>query len=370
MKYEHIHRELMEWKEESLITPEQFEVLDNRYKPEEWELPRFYKKASSKRIMLFIMSMFVFLGTLAWISEFFRSKNVNLSNAFNDFITIGGIFFVVIGLLYLGDYLADKNLKVIRYIGKSVIVFGGLLTTFAVFYTDFKIFTKFGVKIFGNDWALFMLVSAIILWLISYKIRENVLLGYVISLLCVWVISEGQIHGGSYFGNWLGMTMPIRLILFSLIFILLGEFHNKREKIFKNTKFSYNYRFFSITYHVFGISIMFIASALASIGKILPNPILSIGFEMLIYLLISLGISLFTTCVLGLINNDLMYLKLGLSFFTLIVYANLYNVFRNNLGSPIFYIIIFIITILVAAVAEYTLRHRKELRLELIKSVK
>ena len=114
---------------------------------------------------------------------------------------------------------------------------------------------------------------------------------------------------------------------------------------------------------------MFISTFLGSLAKVLPNPIFSIRIEMLIYLILSLAIALITICYFGLIRDKLMYLELGLFYLVLIVYGNLFNVFKNNINTPIFYVIIFVLTILVLGVVEYTLKNRNELRTELLEGI-
>lgn len=356
MKYNELHKELLKWKTENIITEEQFNLLNGRYKPEEETHPRFHTKVEPNKLLMIITVAIIILGTFSWIGQVVPS--------INKFIIFPALIFIVALCLYFGDYIAGKKLKVIKFLGNCIIIFGCILTSFIVFYADIKT----NNVLFGGDWSSFMFVSSAILIVVAYLTREKVVLGYSLFTLFLWFISEGSYVTKGYANNWLGLTLPTRLFLFSLIYMVLGFAHDNIDRLFGKIDLTERRKSFSKYYYMFGVIIAFIPSWQASMGKWLDKPMFSMNIETLLFTIIAMGVAIFTI-YLGLIKSRKIFLNLGIGFFILEVYGKFHNVL-SRFNTPLYYICMFIVTVFVAIMVEYLLKHREELKEELLMSKK
>lgn len=355
MNYHELHNELTKWKDEGIISDEQYGVLDNRYKPKQFKIPRIHSAASPQKILTFFAVAIIILGTLSWIGQ----RYVNI----NNFVVFASLaFFVIVGL-YLGDYVAGRPIRVLRYTGKIIILMACLLTTFTVFYMDVKVTKITGVKLLGTNWAAFILASAIILMPVAYKMREKAVLAYSIILFLVWFISEGKIHTGGYINSWLGMTFPTRLFLLSWIVLGLGYIH--KHKVLKWIDPSHDFDNLHKTYYISGLLLLFIPTLMASWGKWLISPLLPLKIEAMVFVVLALILAI--GCIyVGLTRNSRLFFNLGIGFFVVEVYGKFYEVFHVRISSLLFYITSLIILIALGSMVEYVIRNKEELRVELL----
>lgn len=361
MKYKELQKELSKWKDENIISKEQYDILVEKYNPHEENEPRVYTKIPPKKTLIFFTLIIVVLGTLSWIGQ--------VVPGINNVTVFFSLIFLAIGALYFGDYLADRKLKVIKYVGKTIMLIGCLITSFIILYADIKANNMFGVKLLGADWSLFMLVSGAILFYIAYKMREKVVLIYSLVLFLLWFVVEGKIASKSYAGVWLGMTLPTRLFLFSLLFVILGIIHEYKFEWLGNAKLNQRYKIFDRTYYTLGLLIMFIPVWVASMGGWLAQPALPIRLEVLFFTLLAIGIAIYSI-YLGLVKSNKLLFNLGMIFFILEVYGKFYEVLVNKLNTPIYYILIVLLGIGIAVLIEYVVRHKEQLRQELLRQGK
>ena len=363
MDYNELHKELTKWKSEGVISDEQYSILDGRYKPKQFNIPRIHNAASPQRILTFFIIAIVILGTLSWIvQEFVILKGIKYETISSAVVFAALAFFVIVGL-YLGDYIAGRPIRVLRYTGKLIILISCLLTTFTIFYIDIKVSKITGTKFLGTNWATFMLASVIILIPIAYKMREKVVLAYSIVLFVVWFISETKIHTGGYINNWLGMTLPARLFLLSWVFLGLGYIH--RHNVLKKINLSKDFYNLHKTYYISGLLLIFIPSLKASWGSWLVNPFLSLKAEAMVFVVLVLGLAL--GCIyIGLKKNSRLFLNFGIVFFVAEVYGKFYEVFHGRINNMLFYITSLVILIALGSMVEYVIRNKEELRAELL----
>lgn len=355
MDYRELHKELTKWKHEGIISDEQYSTLDGRYKPKQFKIPRIHKAASPQKLLTFFAIAIIILGIFSWIGQ----KYANI----NNFVVFAALaFFVIVGL-YLGDYVAGRPIRVLRYTGKFIILISCLLTTFTIFYIDAKVSKIMGFKLLGTNWAAFMIVSVIILIPIAYKMREKSVLAYSIALFLVWFISEGKIHTGGYLNDWLGMTLPTRLILLSWIFLGLGYIH--KYKVLKTINPSENFDNLHKTYYISGLLLLFIPAINASWGGWLVKPILPLKVEAMVFVVLVLLLAL--SCIyIGLIKKSKLFFNFGIVFFVVEVFGKFYEVFHGRINNSLFYITSLVILIALGSMVEYVIRNKEELREELL----
>jgi hypothetical protein len=274
-------------------------------------------------------------------------KNKNIKIIIKVFVNLAVILSNEIISTYIKSFTLEKTTR------------DFILLTFVIFYLDYRLAKNYNINIFGNDWSMFMAVSAILVIIMAYIFREKEIIGYSIILFLVWIISEGKIRTGTYFNIWFGVTFASRMIFLSIILIVLGYLHRK-------TRLSNRYKLFSNTYMFLGLLIIFVTAIEATLGNLINGSVFPIGIQSIIYTFIGFGISIYTFYY-GLINDISFFSKLGLGFFCITVFSNLLKVFSFNFRNPILYIFVLVIGVLVGLLIEYTLKHKKELKAELLK---
>lgn len=365
MDYNKLKKEMTAWKEEKIISEEQFDILNERYAPKKISKPVDKKK--NVRVMSIIALVVFVIGSLFYMKSFMPNSYLGqIMPKINDIVVFCSFAFLAAAFIYLGGLLEHKELKVIRALGKALILIGCIFTSFIIFYIDIKLSNKFNISIFGQDWSTFIIVAGLILLIVSYIIKNNVVLVYSLFSFVVWFISQGRIYEGSYTGNWLGMTFPTRMILFSTIFIILGFLHNNNIKKLKTIDLTQKYKNFSKLYYTFGLWVAFLAAWIASLGGFIIKPMFPIKTEILLFVLISMAISIYLVYT-GIIKNDRRWLNLGMAFLILEVYGKLYQFIYAKINSTALYVIVFIIAIGVAVIIEYIIKYQDQIREELLK---
>jgi len=204
---------------------------------------------------------------------------------------------------------------------------------------------------------------------ISYKTESKIILGYSLFSFILWFICEGKICGGQYDSYWLGLTFPLRMFLFSLIFILFGYIHTKENKILKNMKINISNNEFVKIFYIFGVLTMFIPVWIASLGGLLINPLFPIKTEVLFFVLLAMAISTYLI-YLGIIKSNKVILNLGLAFLIFEVYGKLYGFIYSRSLNLMFCVVVFAIAFGIAIIVEYILKHEAQIKDELLKGSK
>lgn len=356
MDYGKLKKEMQAWKDENIITQEQYLLLENRYNPKT-KTVQIDKKRSIKSLVVFSI-IIIILGVLSYIGQ--------RVPAINDIVVPCSLIFFIIGTIFTGKILEERSLNVIKLLGKILIIIGCVLTSFVVFYIDIKSANKFGINLLGNDWSLFILISGLILWFVSYKLQNIVMLGYAMFSFVLWFVCQGKIYSGYYDGSWLGLTFPSRMLLFSLIILLLAYTHRSDFKGFGKIKLNILNDRFSRTYYSIGLFIMFVPVWIASLGGLIQKPLFNLKTEILLFILLSMTISIYLIYI-GIIRNDKQTLNFGLAFMILEVYGKLYEFLLTRPSGTLFYAIVIIIAFGTAVIVEYILKNKDQLRVELLK---